>query len=256
MILRCDDPDVAAEVTLPVMKNAIHRARASLYPPVPITLENLSDLLSQQHQRVAVSRDGKDTIFGGSVHTNGMVSVIFLSRRLRRYLRKVKLVFCDGTFGSRPNSPQSAQVLQIVTVVRNTVSIPLILPSYFYITVLKSFFFFQAIPLVQVLMHSKQEEEYVNVLQYLRELVPQFRPRYVMTDYECAMQNAWKQVFPDCSVAGCYWHFCRVSLLSFTSSVVIHCLFKPIDKFKYLFRLFFARHVRWDLCQLWHKIIM
>lgn len=68
---------------------------------------------------------------------------------------------------------------------------------------------FQVIPIAQVLMSSKTQEEYVSVLQHIRHMVPNFNPSLVMTDYETAMQNAWQQVF-HVRVVGCYWHYCRV----------------------------------------------
>lgn len=115
--------DIAARVTVAGMKSSIQRARSLLYPPVPITLQNLAELLADgTNERIVSTQDGKDSILGGSVTVNGMTSIIFLSKRMRKILRRVKVVYCDGTFGSRPNNPQSAQILQIVAVVRNTVS--------------------------------------------------------------------------------------------------------------------------------------
>lgn len=56
------------------------------------------------------------------------------------------------------------------------------------------------------------------VLNHLRQLVPQFRPNLVLTDFEIGLQNAWRQVF-NVNVVGCYWHFARVS--SFALSMVL-----------------------------------
>lgn len=67
-------------------------------------------------------------------------------------------------------------------------------------------------PLAQTLTSGKTEEEYVAILQHLRMSVPGFNPQLVMTDFEPALQNAWRRVF-QCNVAGCYWHYCRVCTL-------------------------------------------
>ncbi|XP_034256786.1 uncharacterized protein LOC117654315 [Thrips palmi] len=104
---------------------------------------------------------------------------------MRRYMARCRVVFCDGTFDSRPNAPQCAQVLQIVGVVGNS-----------------------AIPLAQIPMTGKTQAEYVAALTRLRQLVPRFRPNLVVTDFELGLQNAWRQVF-NTHVSGCYWHFCR-----------------------------------------------
>lgn len=116
------DPNVGRFVTPTRMKSSIQRARSLMYPRVPITLQNLGELL-QEHQHLTKSIDGTDNLLSGVVHSvNGHTSVIIMSRRMRRFLRKVKIIFCDGTFGSRPHDPDSSQVLQILTVVRNHVS--------------------------------------------------------------------------------------------------------------------------------------
>lgn len=116
---------MAARVTPEAMRPAINRARNRVYPDVPGTLYNLGNLLAQpQHNNVTSSMDGRDNIFNGAVQSpNGDSSVVFVSRRMKRFMRRVKVVFCDGTFGSRPNVPPSAQVLQLSTVVRNHVSV-------------------------------------------------------------------------------------------------------------------------------------
>lgn len=69
-------------------------------------------------------------------------------------------------------------------------------------------------------MESKLETEYTAVLNYLRALVPQFRPVKVMTDYEIALQNSWKTVFPQAQVVGCYWHYCRVRIICYFSGTI------------------------------------
>ncbi|XP_052129039.1 uncharacterized protein LOC113213917 [Frankliniella occidentalis] len=45
---------------------------------------------------------------------------------------------------------------------------------------------------------------------------PTFRPRIVITDFECSQMQAWVQVY-NVIVQGCYWHFSRaVTILSRT----------------------------------------
>ena len=115
--------NVASRLTPNSMKSSIQRARSALYPNVPISLYDLGQLLNDgQHQRLTMTEDGLDNIFTGVVQHNEFTSLIFISRRMRRFMRRVKVVFCDGTFGSRPNAPTSSQVLQLSCVVRNHVS--------------------------------------------------------------------------------------------------------------------------------------
>ena len=115
-------PDnVAAQVTVSRMRSAIERVRSNMYPPVPASLADLGAMLNE-HQHLSDTLDGTDNIFAGVVHGPGTTSLVFISRRMRRYMRRVRVVFCDGTFASRPNSPASAQVLQIVAEVDHHVS--------------------------------------------------------------------------------------------------------------------------------------
>lgn len=118
------DINVAARVTPELMRPTINRARNRVYPRVPISLYNLGNLLQQpQNANITATIDGVDSIFDGAVNLpNGKSSTIFVSRRMKRFMRRVRTVFCDGTFGSRPNIPPSAQVLQLSAVVRNHVS--------------------------------------------------------------------------------------------------------------------------------------
>lgn len=95
-----------------------------MYPRVPDSLYNLGGLLNDDQLRnLTRCQDGVDNIFGGRcIGPNGTSSIVFVSRRIRRFMRRCRTVFCDGTFGSRPNAPNSGQVLQIVAVHRHAVS--------------------------------------------------------------------------------------------------------------------------------------
>ncbi|KAE8739287.1 hypothetical protein FOCC_FOCC015210 [Frankliniella occidentalis] len=185
-------PEIGARVTLNMMRSPIQRARAAMYPAVPPDIVQLGQQL-QNNPHLAASIDGRDNLFAGTVITPRTASVIFMSRRMRRALANTTRIFCDATFASRPNDPQARQVLQFSKVVNRAI-----------------------IPLGQVLMTGKSQAEYTAILQHIRQLVPQFNPTVVMTDFEVGLQNAWKAVFPNAQVVGCYCHFCRVR--SFTSS--------------------------------------
>lgn len=95
-----------------------------MYPGVPISLYGLGNLLQDpQNHNITSTLDGRDNLFDGSVRLpNGQASIVFVSRRMKRFMRRVRRIFCDGTFGSRPNVPPCAQVLQLSAVVRNHVS--------------------------------------------------------------------------------------------------------------------------------------
>lgn len=114
--------NIAAQVTPASMRSAIQRVRAAQYPPVPVTMYGLGALLEHRPDLTS-TLDGRDNLLAGVVDGHpDTTSIIFMSQRMRRLLARSRQVFCDGTFASRPNEPNSSQVLQIVTVIRNAVS--------------------------------------------------------------------------------------------------------------------------------------
>ena len=52
----------------------------------------------------------------------------------------------------------------------------------------------------------------------LRDSHANFRPRLAITDFEAAEINAWMVVF-QIEVQGCYWHYTRVSMHAFETSL-------------------------------------
>ena len=51
------------------------------------------------------------------------------------------------------------------------------------------------IPALHILMTAKSEQIYVDILTVVRDLVPEFRPTFVMYDIEKASQNACISIF-------------------------------------------------------------
>lgn len=68
---------------------------------------------------------------------------------------------------------------------------------------------FQVIPLIQVIMESKSFIAYRSVLEEIRRLVPGFRPRLAMMDFERSPIAAWRDIF-GCVIRCCYFHFVKV----------------------------------------------
>jgi len=61
------------------------------------------------------------------------------------------------------------------------------------------------LPLVYVLMPKRNQAIYEAVLGKLKELVPEFRPTHVMTDFEQASMNAYQSISPGITRKGCYF---------------------------------------------------
>jgi len=72
-----------------------------------------------------------------------------------------------------------------------------------------------ALPLVYALLSGKKTELYREVLQVVKDAVDRFRvdactPVKIMTDFELAIINACKEVFPAVPVSACYFHLGQI----------------------------------------------
>ena len=67
------------------------------------------------------------------------------------------------------------------------------------------------LPLVFILLQNKTQEQYIRVLNQLRNLNALLTPREVIVDFEKASINAFKAVFPSVSVKGCFFHFSQAN---------------------------------------------
>ncbi|KAK3911587.1 Pentatricopeptide repeat-containing protein [Frankliniella fusca] len=65
----------------------------------------------------------------------------------------------------------------------------------------------EVLPLVRVLMMGRTEEAYLEVLEYLKTLVPNFAPDRIHCDFERAQMNAFRTVLPSSRIVGCLWHY-------------------------------------------------
>ncbi|XP_039281586.1 uncharacterized protein LOC111049319 [Nilaparvata lugens] len=61
-------------------------------------------------------------------------------------------------------------------------------------------------------MSRKTQSAYEGVLSYLKEHTPELNPTVVMSDFEQAMQNAARMVWPNTRIVGCFFHYAQESL--------------------------------------------
>lgn len=95
--------------------------RARRHPNPPHSLGELGRFLEDpQNERFIKTSDGTDQVYAATVGPRGHQSNIYLSRRMKRVLRKSKEVFVDATFTPTPQTPEGCQVLQIVTLRRGS----------------------------------------------------------------------------------------------------------------------------------------
>lgn len=118
--------DVAVRLRQCNLRHAMKRARYYMYPRAPATLDELGAILEDPaNVHIAATKDNTDHLYAGTVGPDGERATIYVSRRMRRVMRKVKEVFSDATFIPTPLRPNGRQVWQIVCLARHNVSIKL-----------------------------------------------------------------------------------------------------------------------------------
>lgn len=65
------------------------------------------------------------------------------------------------------------------------------------------------IPLVYVLTTDKSQSTYKHILQEICKLKSGLRPVTLIVDFESGFINAFQEIFPNCAIHGCYFHFCQ-----------------------------------------------
>ena len=70
---------------------------------------------------------------------------------------------------------------------------------------------FQYFPAVWVLMSHKYEDTYKAALKWIKEnLFQNLEFESCMSDFEIAISNAVKAIFPGIKIYHCWFHFCQV----------------------------------------------
>ena len=55
-------------------------------------------------------------------------------------------------------------------------------------------------------MTRKEQGLYECILESIRNHIPQFKPTICMSDWEIAPRNAFKDIYPDIHITGCWFH--------------------------------------------------
>lgn len=125
---------VAAQVTLASLRSSMYRARNERFPNIPGSLLELANLRHQDENRgIHQTLDGVDYLFAGDVtDADGCTHLIFITETMLEFLREnAAILFSDGTFDSRPGTPECSQVFCILTVWDENVSLVATLTSLF-----------------------------------------------------------------------------------------------------------------------------
>ncbi|KII66875.1 hypothetical protein RF11_08087 [Thelohanellus kitauei] len=150
------------------------RNRDSSILPNPQTL---SQLIIPDIYKVSLSGE----VF--LIHDNNSPrrTLVFASVRFIDALKNSDFWHCDGTFKVVPSI--FTQLFTIHVTIGNTV-----------------------IPAVYSLLSNKERASYEEVFAIIRGVVDGNQPGSILMDFEMSMMNAARNIFPDSSIKGCFFH--------------------------------------------------
>lgn len=84
-------------------------------------------------------------------------------------------------------------------------------------------------------MIRKTSAAYAAVFKYIEENICKLNPTSFMTDYECAMRNGLRAVYPNAKLHACWFHYTQAVR---RKSSKIPNFFKELAKHEYLNRIY------------------
>jgi len=106
-------------------------------------------------------------------------------------------------------SDEQLELLRSATAVYFDATFKVVPTIYYQLFTVFAPFADAAFPVVYALMSRKTQALYTKVFEKVHELVPDFTPSHAMADFEEASVNAFRQVFGDVSVGGCWFHYAQ-----------------------------------------------
>ena len=155
------------------------RKKKSKRPKLPKSKEEVEESLT----RII---DKELTVEGGQLVQEIRGGVVMLGSRLSfdQLTENASHIFGDGTFRFAPKFYKQMFTIHIV----------------------KGHIF---VPVVYFLLQNKQQRTYRTMFRMLRDKCPDFVPGIAHFDFEVAIQNAFREVFPDAEVRGCRFHLAQ-----------------------------------------------
>ncbi|XP_066592969.1 uncharacterized protein [Prorops nasuta] len=170
------------------MKNTINSWKRNDNPPPVKQIEGCNIILSTEKWKNMLTfpvGEESHTIKTLEYKEGECVSVVFYDEILIKAFSKCTTISVDGTFRCVPKIGQAKQMITLMGKVND------------------KFF-----PFIWVLTNSKTQKNYENVFYLIREkLLGSFVPILCISDFEKAMQNSIKTVFPEINLQGCYFHY-------------------------------------------------
>jgi hypothetical protein len=197
----------------PALVRSMQRVRRRELPPAPTKLKDIGDIPARYRQTLVGeqfllhdsgppeddddSEDSADEQDDEVQRPEPPRVLVFATRKNIELLCQSSIWFVDGTFRTAPHI--FAQIFTIIGLRTRTGK-----PEEQV-----------AVPLVYALLSGKTQAMYTEVLEVVRDAVAKFRvapctPTKIMSDFEVAIINACRDVFPQVPVSACYFHLGQI----------------------------------------------
>lgn len=180
--LRTLPPDTAVKLDFEALRSSMHRARASNWPKLPLTLEESFQRIKSDEPKW-YNRCLCETHLDENEPSNGYM--IFADQYALAQIRKDggnPTVHVDATFAITP--PFFVQDLVVIVWCRGL-----------------------ALSVFHILMTGRKQKLYMKVLERVKHLLGNtVTVKIVKADYERALKNAIEKVFGSGSFSGCFFH--------------------------------------------------
>ena len=166
------DP-AAHQITFKECESLMYRARCASQPKIPMSVSEFCEMLPTTSFAINLK---------ATIKLDARVAVIFFSEKIYEIMADVHDIQYDGTFHVVPKLLYQLFTI-FLSIGRNT------------------------IPAIHCLMTNKDEELYTAVIITIKELIPQLQPTKAMSDWERGSRNAFKHVYPETRLYGCWFHY-------------------------------------------------
>jgi len=169
---------------LPIIKSlsrTIQRTRV-IKENAPVNPSNIKELIIPETYKLTNKNETFLAYDSGSSESSESRILIFTTQYNLNMLQETNDWFGDGTFKSVPSI-----FSQLYTIHCYTGSL--------------------VIPLVYILMTSRTKKAYAEVLRQFLILKPDLNPKSIKIDFEQSFILAFKEIFPNAHISGCFFHF-------------------------------------------------
>ena len=180
-VCRSADADTAPSITFSELENVMYKRRRLAQPALPTSPTDADTVIRSSRY---VQLDGSDFYRGVADAAHDGTALVFASAKQLQVLQGASDVYFDATFKVVPSVFN--QLL--------TVFVP---------------YADSAFPVFFALMSRKTAALYAKVFEKMKGLVPLFDPSSAMADFEEAPVSAFRQVFGDVNVSGCWFHYAQ-----------------------------------------------